>query len=76
MPEWIAEGQPWALAASLVAVHSWFLTRPVIRQWRDCEADKRLLREEHREMRAEMVDMAGQIVRLKDRIHAIENGGQ
>ena len=70
MPEWLdLPAGPWVLAAALVSIHSWFLTRPVIKQWRDCEAEKRLLREEHREMRAEMVKMWEKLTHL-------ENGGQ
>ena len=63
------EAGPWALAAALVTVHSWFLTRPVIRLWRDCEADKRVLRAEHAELRTE-------ILTLSTRLDTIENGGK
>ena len=62
-----SEGAPWALAAGIVAVHTWFLTRPVIRLWRECERDKKELREEHTEMRAEML-------KLGDRLTTVENG--
>ena len=60
---------PWALAAGFVTVHSLFLTRPVVKLWRDCEKDKKSLRDEHAEMRAQIVTMA-------ERIARIENGGK
>ena len=55
------------MAAALVAVHSWFLTRPVVKLWRECERDKRELRREHTEMRAE-------ILTLSLRLERVENG--
>ena len=58
---------PWVLAAGMVSVHAWFLTRPVIRLWRECEQDKKVLREEHAEMRAAILAMG-------DRLSSVENG--
>ena len=59
---------PWFLAAGFVTVHSWYLTRPVVKLWKQCEKDKKILRDEHAEMRAQMFEMA-------QRITIIENGG-
>ena len=64
----LSNGGPWALAAGLVSIHAWFLTRPVVKLWRECEADKRVLRDEHAELRAELVA-------LGDKVNQLENGG-
>ena len=51
----------WALAAGLIGIHSWFITWPVIKLWRTCEADKAALRKEHAE--------------IIQRVTRLENGG-
>ena len=75
MLDFIPDGSaPWALAAGMIGVHSWFVTRPIHRQrkdaialWRECEAEKKVLRDEHTEMRAELL-------KLSARVASIENG--
>ena len=72
MDELIPQGAlPWALAAGMVSVHAWYITRPVIKLWRRCEDDKQSLRAEHRKDKAEMQD---RIDKLESRLYAVENG--
>ena len=74
--EGLLSGGPWALAAGFVAVHSFFLTRPVIRLWRRCEADKVDLRAEHTELREENGKLRAEVSALAIRVSQIENGGK